>query len=264
MKLSILTAVKRWVVLTAASCGLFSFLATSALAVTCEVSPREIPITLTYHGAKLTISGQSAPNDDLVLKISSEPHDTAMKNYEKVGGLVWMKKGSMEFKGVPRVYLVNTTADLNLILSEPERRRYQLGYEAMAKATRIEDGKGAAADGKWFDEFIRFKDKEMVYKIHQGTIIRQHGEKGNTFEIVVDWPYQAPPGSYNVNLLAVSNGKVVDQAATTFEVKRVGVIAALSKMAVEQSALYGIMSVVIALAAGLAVGAVFKKGGGSH
>ena len=264
MKLSLLTVVKRWTITAAAVCGLFTLSAPAAQAITCEVTPREIPISVSYHGAKLTITGQAAPADELVLKISSEPHDTAMKSYGKVGGLVWMKNGSLEFRGVPGVYLLNTTKDLDLILPETERGQYQLGYEAMAKATKIEDGKGQPADRKWFDEFTRFKEKEKIYKIEQGTITRQHGEKGDTFEIVVNWPFQAPPGTYNIDLLAVNNGKVVDKAVTTFEVKRVGVIAALSKMAVDQAALYGIMSVLIALAAGSAVGAVFKKGGGSH
>ncbi len=264
MKLSLLTVVKRWTAVAAALCGLLAFTAPAARAITCEVSPTEIPITISYHGAKLTITGQTDPKDDLILKISTEPHDTAMKYYGKAGGLIWMKKGGLEFKGVPGVYLVNTTKDLNLILSEQERDRYQLGYDAMAKATKIEDDKGLPAERKWFNEFTRFKEKEMIYKIEQGTITRQHGEKGNTFEIVVNWPYQAPPGIYNVDLLAVNNGKVVDKAATTFEVKRVGIIAALSKMAVDQAALYGIMSVLVALAAGSAVGAIFKKGGGSH
>lgn len=263
MKLSLLTIVKRWTAVATTFCGLLAFTAPAALAITCDVSPKEIPITISYHGAKLTITGQTDPKDDLILKISSKPHDTAMKHYGKVGGLVWMKTGGLEFKDVPGVYLVNTTKDLNLILSEQERSRYQLGYDAMAKATKIEDDKGQPAERKWFDEFTRFKEKEMIYKIEQGTIT-QHGEKGNTFEIVVNWPYQAPPGIYNVDLLAVNNGKVVDKAATTFEVKRVGIIAALSKMAVDQAALYGIMSVLIALAAGSAVGAIFKKGGGSH
>ena len=264
MKLSLLTVIKRWTAVAAALCWLLAFTAPAARAITCEVSPTEIPITISYHGAKLTITGQTDPKDDLILKISTEPHDTAMKYYGKAGGLIWMKKGGLEFKGVPGVYLVNTTKDLNLILSEQERSRYQLGYDAMAKATKIEDDKGLPAERKWFDEFTRFKEKEMIYKIEQGTITRQHGEKGNTFEIVVNWPYQAPPGIYNVDLLAVNNGKVVDKAATTFEVKRVGIIAALSKMAVDQAALYGIMSVLVALAAGSAVGAIFKKGGGSH
>lgn len=264
MELSMLTVVKRWAAVAAALCGLLAITAPAARAITCEVSPTEIPITLSYHGAKLTITGQSAPNDDLILKISSKPHDTAMKYYAKVGGLVWMKKGGLEFKDVPGVYLVNTTTDMNLILSETERGQYQLGYDAMAKATKIEDDKGQPAERKWFDEFTRFKEKEMIYNIQQGTITRRHGEKGNTFEIVVNWPYQAPPGIYDIDLLAVNNGKVVDKAVTTFEVKRVGIIAALSKMAVDQAALYGIMSVLIALAAGSAVGAIFKKGGGSH
>jgi len=264
MKLSLLTVIKRWTAVAAALCWLLAFTAPAARAITCEVSPTEIPITISYHGAKLTITGQTDPKDDLILKISTEPHDTAMKYYGKAGGLIWMKKGGLEFKGVPGVYLVNTTKDLNLILSEQERSRYQLGYDAMAKATKIEDDKGLPAERKWFDEFTRFKEKEMIYKIEQGTITRQHGEKGNTFEIVVNWPYQAPPGIYNVDLLAIYNGKVVDKAATTFEVKRVGIIAALSKMAVDQAALYGIMSVLVALAAGSAVGAIFKKGGGSH
>ncbi|MDP3694589.1 MAG: TIGR02186 family protein [Desulfocapsaceae bacterium] len=264
MKLSLLTVVKRWTSVAAAFCGILAFNASTAQAITCEVTPREVPISISYHGAKLTITGQTAPDDDLILKISSKPHDTAMKYYGKAGGLVWMKQGGLEFKGVPGVYLVNTTKDMNLILSETERNQYQLGYDAMAKATKIEDDKGQPAERKWFDEFTRFKEKEMIYKVEQGTITRRHGEKGNTFEIVVNWPYQAPPGIYNIDLLAVNNGKVVDKAATTFEVKRVGVIAALSKMAVDQAALYGIMSVLIALAAGSAVGAIFKKGGGSH
>ena len=264
MNLSLSTVVKRWTAVAAALCGILAFNASTAQAVTCEVSPREVPISLSYHGAKLTITGQTAPNDELVLKISSELHDTAMKSYGKVGGLVWMKNGSLEFRGVPGVYLLNTSKDLDLILPETERGQYKLGYDAMAKATKIEDGKGQPADRKWFDEFTRFKEKEKIYNIQQGTITRQHGEKGDTFEIVVNWPFQAPPGIYNVDILAVNNGKVVDKAATTFEVKRVGLIAALSKMAVDQAALYGIMSVLIALAAGTAVGAIFKKGGGSH
>lgn len=264
MKHSLLFIMKQWAVGAAVCCALLVFSKIPALALTCEVSPAQIPITMTYHGAKLTITGQSAPNDDLIVKISTAPVDTTMKYKGKAGGLFWMKKGSMEFKGLPVVYLLNTTSDLNRILAEDVRRQELLGYDAMGKAARVEDSNGELAEQKWFDEFIRFKEQEMVYAVHQGTIIRQHGEDRNSFKVVIDWPYQAPPGVYHVDLLAVNNGRVVDRTATSFEVKRTGMAAALSKMAFDQAALYGIMSVVIALAAGFAVGAIFKKGGGSH
>jgi uncharacterized protein (TIGR02186 family) len=257
------TALKQWAAVAAVFLGMI-ILPVAAHALTCEVTPTQIPINLRYHGAKLTITGQSASNEDLVLKISTAPVDTVMKYKGKAAGLFWMKKGSMDFKGAPVVYLVSSTADLKRILSDTERTQYQLGYDAMAAAVKVEDSDGKPVERKWFDEFVRFKEKEMVYSIQEGTITRKHGEAGNSFEIVVDWPYQAPPDVYNVELLAVNGGKVVEKAATTFEVQRAGMVAALSAMAVDRAAMYGIMAVVIAMVAGFAVGAIFKKGGGSH
>jgi uncharacterized protein (TIGR02186 family) len=263
MKRTLMTGMKQWAAMAVAAVAMVT-VPVAARALTCEVTPAKVPITLSYHGARLTITGQSALNDELVLKVSTPPTDTEMKYQGKAGGLFWMKKGSMEFKGVPVVYLVNSTARLDLILGEAERQQHQLGYDAMAKDVTVADGKGQPVERKWFEEFIRFKEKEMVYSIQEGTITRKQGEKGNAFEVVVDWPYQAPPGVYNVEVMAVNAGRVVDKAATTFEVERVGITAALSKMAVDQAALYGIMAVVIAMMAGFAVGAIFKKGGGSH
>lgn len=264
MKRSVTATAKRWAAGATVFLGLLFLAVPAVFALTCEVSPSLVPITMSYHGAKLTITGKSGVNEDLVLKVSSAPADSVMKYKAKVGGIFWMKKGSLDFRNVPGVYLLNSTADLSRILPGWARNQYQLGYESLAAAARVENGNGEPVDGKWFNEFIRFKEKEKVYSIQEGTITRRHGEESNTFEVVVDWPYQAPPGVYNVELLAVSNGTVVDQAGTTFEVQRAGLGAALSKMAFDQASLYGIMAVVIALAAGFAVGAIFKKGGGSH
>ena len=236
----------------------------AAQALTCSVTPDIIPITLTYHGAQLSISGQSASGDDLIVTVTSEPADTALKYKEKVGGLVWMKKGTLEFKDTPRIYMVYSTDELSRILSAAELNHNLLGYEALRTHIRIEDSDGNPADVKWFDEYLKFKKEEKVYDIQEGRVVRQHGEEGNTFQVDVDWPYQAPPGVYTVEVLAARDGKMVDRSSTTFEVKSVGITAFLSKMAFDQAGLYGIMAVVVALFAGLAVGAIFKKGGGSH
>ena len=257
-------SMKQWIISAAVLLGLSAGGPAVAKALTVEVAPAKVPITMSYHGAKLTITGQSGADQDLVLKISTEPHDSVMKYKAKVGGLVWMKKGSLDFKHVPGVYLINSTADLSRILEPAERNQHQLGYEALAASARVENGDGTPAEKSWFDEFIRFKEMERVYTIQQGSITRQHGGQGNTFKVEVAWPYQAPPAVYNVELYAVKDGRVVGQSATTFEVERVGIGAALSKMAFNQAALYGIMAVVIAMVAGFAVGAIFKKDGGSH
>ena len=244
--------------------GLAALPVQAAQALTCSVTPNTIPITFSYHGAQLKITGQSADPDDLIVTITSEPVDTALKYKEKVGGLVWMKKGTLEFKGAPRIYMLHSTAALDRILGAAEREQHLLGYDALRGHIRIEDSTGSPADEKWFDEYLKFKKEEKVYDLQEGTVVRQHGEEGNTYQVEVAWPYQAPPGTYTVAVVAARDGKVVDRVSANFEVKSVGVTAALSKMAFNQPGLYGIMAVVFALLAGLAVGAIFKKGGGSH
>jgi uncharacterized protein (TIGR02186 family) len=263
LKHSALIALGCLVVLTAALFGPV-MPAAAEQALTCAVTPDYIPITFTYHGTQLAINGKSASNDDLIVTISTEPHDVVLKYKAKVGGLVWMKKGDLNFKGVPSIYLLHSTAELNRILTEEQRGQYQLGYDALRQQVVMTDNQGQAADGQWFDEYLKFKEKEMVYHIEEGTIVRHHGEQGNTYSVDIAWPSQAAPGTYHVRVFAVRDGRVVAEATDQFEVKRVGITAALSKMAFEHAALYGIMAVVIALFAGLAVGAIFKKGGGSH
>lgn len=255
---------RRYLAAAAALAGFALLSAPAAMALTCSVTPDNIPITFGYHGAELTVSGRSASSDDLIVVITSEPADVALKYKEKIGGLVWMKKGTLEFKDAPGIYLLDSTADLNRILTESERNGNLLGYDALRTKIRIEDSAGNPADGKWFDEYLKFKKQEKVYDVREGSVVRQHGEKDNGYEVKVAWPYQAPPGTYKVETLAVRDGRVIDRASTVFEVKSVGMVAFLSKMAFDQAALYGIIAIVIALVAGLAVGAIFKKGGGSH
>ncbi len=81
---------------------------------------------------------------------------------------------------------------------------------------------------------------------------------------MTDWPYQAAPGDYLVTVYAVKNGKVIEQAESKVNVEQVGMVKALANMAKNSAALYGVLSIGIALVAGFGVGLVFRKGGGSH
>ena len=84
------------------------------------------------------------------------------------------------------------------------------------------------------------------------------------FGLDLNWPYQAAPGTYNIDALTVRNGAVVDRTETSLTVARAGMVAQLSNLAFNHAAVYGIIAIVVAMLSGFAVGALFKKGGGAH
>jgi len=238
----------------------------AAAALTCRVSPDEIPITLGYHGTTLTISGESRAGDDLIVRISSANSEAHYKYIGKAGGVVWMKKGDISFKNVPGVYMLYTTRDLEHLLSTAEQKANLIGYEGLKEASEVigEDEEITRDPKRWMDEFFKFKEKENLYTIQTGTVTRRHGQSSDSYEVQVAWPFQAATGEYTVEALAVRDGKIVERAGATFTVKRAGLVKKITDLAFNHAALYGIMAIVIAIVAGFAVGIIFKGGDGAH
>lgn len=238
----------------------------SAQFLTSQVSPEHVPINITYNGAKLKISGQSMAGDDLIVRITSASADAHYKYMGKASGLFWMKKGDISFKNVPGVYMLFSTRDLDHLLDAAEQKKNLIGYEALKETAEIETENEEIRQNvsEWQNEFVRFKQKENLYSINAGTVVRQHGQDSDTYQVEADWPFQAAPGSYTIEVMAIRNGKIAERAASVFTVERAGVVSKLSDLAFNKAPLYGMMAVIIAIMAGFAVGLIFKKGGGAH
>jgi uncharacterized protein (TIGR02186 family) len=247
-----------------AGCMIFIFSRPASAELTTQVSPQNIAIKLLYHGTRLNIKGQSNTNDDLIIKVSSDPIDAHMKFKGKAAGLFWMKMGDITFEQVPAVYMLATSRDLDSLLQKEQQVNKGIGFESIKAGTKVETSVPGMDPTRWIDEFIKFKKSEKLYTLKEGAIIQHQGAQGNEYQLDLDWPYQAGPGTYNIEVLAVHDGKVVDKTTTSLEVARAGIVATLSNLAFNQPAVYGIIAIIVAMAAGFAVGALFKKGGGAH
>ena len=238
--------------------------AKQASALTTEVSPQNISISLLYHGGKLAIKGKSNANDDLLIKISSEPTDAHMKYKGKAAGIFWMKLGDVSFENVPSAYILASSGDINSLLSREEQIKEGIGFAALKANSKMESSAPEMDEERWLDEFIKFKESEKLYQVQEGAVNLVQGAQGTEFALDLKWPYQAAPGTYNIEVLAVRDGAVVDRSETSLTVDRAGIVAQLSNLAFNHSAVYGIIAIVVAMLAGFAVGALFKKGGGAH
>ncbi len=232
-----------------------------AMALTCKATPGKIPVTIGYHGTKVKVEGEGLATQDVVVQISSKLGSAHLKYKGKAAGIFWMKLGNIVFEDVPKVYLIYSTNDVSKILSKEECKEFSIGYEALEKKAKIETNMKDFDRDKWMVEFFKFMEDENLYDEEIGQI--KVDKKSHTYSVEIDWPFQAPPGEYNVEVFAVAGGKVVDQASAKIQVEQVGIVKKLSHMAFEKPALYGIIALVVAIVAGFGVGMIFK-GGGAH
>ena len=233
----------------------------SMAAVSCQATPSLIPITLGYHGMPVEIRGESAPGEDVIVKVSTSPADAHLKYKGKAGGIFWMKLGTLIFKNIPATYLLSTSAPIEKVLTPEERDQNSIGYDALQKKVEIEAEHGTLPAGDWFTEFLNFKKHEQIYAVSEGNV--KVDAKGG-YQLTLNWPYQAQPGKYKVEVLTARNGKVTGRAESSVTVEMTGVVEKISNLATHHRAIYGILAIVVALTVGFAVGNIFKKGGGAH
>ncbi len=233
---------------------------TNAGALTCETNPGKIPITLGYHGTKVEISGKDLTANDLIVQIHSDLGEEHLKYIGKAGGIFWMKLGNMIFENVPAVYLVYSTKPIHDIIPHETCKELSISFDALRKKAEIKSDLKNLDREKWLNEFLKFKKEQHLYHEESGII---HVDSANhSYTVTIDWPFEAPPGEYYVEVFAIQDGKVVDKAESKIKVERVGIEKTLSHMAFEKPALYGIIAIVVAIVAGFGVGMVFKGGGG--
>jgi len=243
---------------------LFSAKSASAM-LTAKANHDHITIDFFYHGSTVSVRGISEPGTDLVIKITSPEGHQVLKQKGRVGGVLWMNVGQLKFEQTPNFYEVFSTKKVEDILSREEMDKYVIGYPALAKHVDIIPVANEDEKAKWFSEFIKFKEESKVYATSFGKIETTMKADGKQeYYILTDWPYQAQPGDYLVSVYAVKNNKVMEEAQAKVNVEQIGMVKTLATMAKNNPAIYGFLSIGVALGAGFGVSMVFRKGGGSH
>lgn len=232
--------------------------------LTAKANHDHISIDFFYHGSSVSVRGVSDPGTDLIIKIASVEGEQALRKKGKVAGVLWMNVGQLTFNKVPNLYSLHSTRKIEDILSTDEMDKKVIGYQALVKHAEMEPATDAGEKEKWFGEFVKFKESSKLYSVTSGKIGLTENNGTQNYYVLLEWPYQARPDDYTITVYAVKDHRVVETAETHVSVEQVGVVKSLAGMARNNGALYGVVSIMAALAAGFGVGMVFRKGGGAH
>jgi uncharacterized protein (TIGR02186 family) len=223
------------------------------------VEPDVVRIGLFFNGALLHVQGTVPAGHQAAVVCAGKEGRLDLKKKGRVWGLFWMNTGDVVFDHVPSVYLLCTSAPLKELAPAGVLDRLGVGVEALEAVATA--GGSAAGREKLFGELVRLKKDERLWSIVESTLSLKPGGEGRleaTADLFV--PARTPPGEYRIRLLSFRDGEGADVAETATVVRQVGFPAFTSRMAHERGLLYGIVSVVLAIAAGMLTGVVFSRG----
>jgi len=233
-------------------------------ALTAKANHDDIKINYNYNGSTVSISGISDPNVDLIIKITSGNTDEKLMRKDKEAGL-WMNVEQLTMENAPNFYFIRSTSNLDSLLSADQLIANELGYGALEQTIDISPAKSADMKKSLLNDYIKYKEDGKVYSQSLGSIDQNTNDAGQpSYYTKFDWPFQAPPDTYDVTVYAIKNHVITDTAQSKVVVEQDGIVKALSDMAQNNGALYGTAAIGVSLTAGFGVGFIFKSGGGSH
>jgi hypothetical protein len=247
---------------------LFSFITfflVPALSMAIQLTPEQINIGTTFNGRTITVTGEIGQDEEAVIQIIGTDTEAHFKQTGKVGGLLWMTVAHFSLAGAPSayfVYLPETISSWHQSKSS-QWAQLKLGYDTLADNIVIEPEQ--EHKDVVFSDFLKLKTAHELYQLVDNGVHYKNSANGRkAFEAEIRIPADIPRETYTVKVLKIKDGIIADQETAELHVKLQGFPLFISNMAYNRSLLYGILSVLIAIGAGLFMGTVFKDKGGAH
>jgi len=219
-----------------------------------------IDIGTFYNGTTIQATGTVPEGSEAVIRLSGQPQELHLKKKGKAGGLLWMNIADLTFENVPKIYMLYTSAAGEGYLTDTT-----LAFTLPSLQDRIEILPANEDKAFYFNEFLKLKKHEKVYAEYPGKIT--YGEQrdgGRQFSVTLQIPPRMSADDYAVDLFAVQDGRVIEDVSEKLNVEMVSFPKMLSQLAFQRGTLYGILSVLIAVAAGFLTGVLFRSKGGAH
>ncbi|MDW4551019.1 TIGR02186 family protein [Defluviimonas sp. D31] len=228
--------------------------------IVADLSQRQVPITADFDGSELILFGavkRETPisiTDPLsvIITVAGPSRPVVVRRKERVAG-IWVNTDAVEVDLAPSFYAVATSRPFNQILSSTEDLRYKI---SIPQAIRSVGAPMTIQDAPSFTEaLIRIRANRGDYQFRPNTVAFFDQ---TLFKTSVTLPANLTEGTYKVTLYLTRNKQVVTSYTTNLAVQKVGMERWLYNLAHQQPLIYGILSIVIAIAAGWIASAVFR------
>lgn len=229
--------------------------AVGAEEVVMGLSADNVAITTTFDGENLLVFGavkreEPPPQDtplEVIITLSGPLTPVTIREKERILGL-WVNRNWIRVSAAPSFYAIATTGPLAEILTETEDLRQSITIPRAIRSL----GQTVENVDQFVDALIRIRSESGVYRVMEGAVDL---DQETLFRTSFDLPANLIEGIYHARIFLTRNGRLVDRFETTISVEKVGLERWLFNLAQDQPFIYGLLSLILALAAGWAASA---------
>ena len=234
--------------------------------VQADVSARNVAVTSSFSGTEIVIFGAvdnsqqpSAESGyyDVMIVVEGVPARLVVRRKNNVAGL-WLNTASATFDLVPSYYAIASTRPIDEIASEEFRATHGVGFQHLRFTPAFGQAQALTTENlKEFREaIVRLKKKQGLYVQDQFSVAFIGR---SLFRATIELPATVTVGPFETRVYLFRDEKLLSQYTVRLNLEREGLERHLHAFAFGFPALYGLMTVAIAIAAGLVASTVFRK-----
>jgi len=237
-----------------AACLLAPAGASKANTLVADLSRHLVAISTGFAGTDVLLFGATEDKGDVVVIVRGPDRPVVVHRKSRVLG-VWVNTAEMTFDRAPSFYAIASSRPLAEIAPATVLARQQMGLDNLRLELTWAKASAKVAQ-EWRAGLIRNHEAQGLYRAEVGRVTFL----GNRlFRAEFQLPANVRTGEYQVEVVLLQGGRVIQAQTTPLTVEKVGAEAAIYDFAYRHSALYGVIAILVALMAGWAAHLAFRK-----
>lgn len=225
--------------------GLFLLMPVAAAqppgALNIDLAEKSIDITTGFDGARIIVYGIRKDRGDIAVIIRGPEQDMVVRRKSRLLG-IWMNSKAVSFNDVPGYY--------DLALSRPVRdiapinmlRRHNIGLDALDFET--DDSEDPETVSSFREALIRNQQGKGLFPLEAKPV---NFIEDNFFKVTFDLTSNVPAGIYRIDAFLIRDEAVADVKTIELKVAQNGFSAEVFLFAHNQSLVYAVLAVLMAV-----------------
>lgn len=235
--------------------------------VEADASTRQVAITSSYTGTEILVFGTvensvqpsaEAGTYDVVVVVEGTAVPAVVRRKSEVGGL-WFNTSFVRFASLPSYYAIASTRPIDEFADHAVLDANEIGFEhvrMVPAGSRHTEAMEPAEIAKFKEALIRLKQRERLY-IQSDFGVAFIGR--SLFRATIELPPNVPVGPLVARVYLFKDGRLLGQYKSRVMLERQGLERYIHDTAIGRPLLYGIATVLLAAAAGLAAAFAFRR-----